>query len=90
MARHVINQIECGYCHKYFDVATEDLEWEHTKDVGEREDNPDLHDYAISQKVTCPHCGKANDILYKSIGSSSTDIDSHEVMSMEKTVLLKD
>lgn len=89
MAREIINQIECGFCHKIFNVATEDLEWEHITDVGEREDNPGLHDYAISQKVTCPHCGKANDILYRSIGRSSTDIVSQEVMSMEPSVLLK-
>ena len=28
MGRHVINQIECAKCHKMFDVATEDIEWE--------------------------------------------------------------
>ena len=86
MAREIINQIECGNCHKNFDVATEDIEWEHITDVGEREDNSELHNYAISQKVTCPHCGKANDVLYKSIGRSSTDIDTQEVFSMEKSV----
>lgn len=86
MAREIINQIECGFCHKNFNIATEDLEWEHITDVGERKDNSDFHDYAISQKVTCPHCGKANDVLYKSIGRSSTGIDIQEVISTEKSV----
>lgn len=89
MAREIINQIECGFCHKNFNVATEDLEWEQITDVGEREDNPDLHDYAISQKVDCPHCGKANNILYKTVGHSDMDLQEGEVMSMEPSVLLQ-
>lgn len=88
MGRQVINQIECGYCHKMFDVATEDLEWEHMKDIGERDDDPALHDFAISQIVECPHCGKENDILYKTKGKSEMEHEMGDVMSMEKSVLL--
>ena len=33
MGRQVINKIECGKCHREFDVATEDIEWEHLTDA---------------------------------------------------------
>lgn len=88
MGRQKINQIECGYCHKNFDVATEDLEWENMKDVGERDDDPTLHDFAISQTVVCPNCGKENNILYKTKGRSAMDHEKGEVLSMEVSVLL--
>lgn len=38
MGRQVINNIECGFCHKDFDVATEDIEWEHQNDAGATEE----------------------------------------------------
>ena len=89
MGRQIINSIECGYCHKTFKVATEDLEWEHIVDIGERDDDATLHDFAISQKVDCPHCGKANNIIYKTVGHSDMDLQEGEVMSMEPSALLQ-
>lgn len=50
--------------------------------IGEREDDSNLHDFAISQKATCPYCGKANEILCKSISRSCSDTDNQEVLSM--------
>lgn len=89
MGREIINSIECGNCRQCFDVATEDLEWEHLSDIGERDDDTNLHDFAIWQKVECPYCQKANDILFKAIGYSNIDLIKKEVMSMETSVLMK-
>lgn len=88
MGRIKINRIECGYCHKMIDVATEDLEWEHIEDIGERDDNPNLHDFAISQKVQCPHCDRENNILNKTKGKSAMDLQEGEVLSIERSVLM--
>lgn len=89
MARQIINSIECGFCHSFFDVATEDIEWEHLKDHGECDDNSALHDFAVWQNVCCPHCGKDNNILYKTIGKSADNIQNGEVISMEIGTLCK-
>lgn len=90
MGRQVINEIECGFCHKDFDVVTEDLEWEHIEDFGEREDNPILHDFGIRQIVECPHCRKPNKILYKATGESITGLlFNEEVISMEIGAVLQ-
>lgn len=62
MGRSVIDYTECAFCHKKFDVATEDIAWETKTDLGESDDNPSLHDYVISQKLECPKCGKENDM----------------------------
>ena len=84
MGRQVINEIKCAVCGNSFDVATEDLEWEHIEDFGERDDNPVLHDLGIGQSVVCPHCNKPNKILYKAIGESiSGPFFNEEVLSME-------
>lgn len=88
MGRQIINHIECGFCHKEFDVATEDLEWEHIEDVGETDEDVTLHDYAISQKIDCPFCSKANSILVVMKGTSVAKIESMEVKSMELDTLL--
>lgn len=88
MAREIINKIECGFCHKNFEVATEDLEWEHITDIGECDNDSSLHDFSISQKVECPHCCKENSILYKTVGKSAMELTKGEVMSMEPNVLM--
>ena len=89
MGRQVINKIECGFCHNEFDVATEDLEWEHIEDFGERDDNPVLHDFGIWQSVVCPHCNKPNKILYKTIGESITGpFSNEEVISIEPGAII--
>lgn len=87
MAREIINSIECGFCHKKFDVATEDIEWEHINDAGETDTDSDVHDFFVSQEVKCPNCGKNNKILVKMKGKSSCDITAIEVISMQPEAL---
>lgn len=89
MGRQIINSIECGYCHKEITVATEDIEWENLSDIGGRDEDPNLHDFALYQKVECPYCKKANNILFKAVGRSNTELNKGEVLSMELSVLTK-
>lgn len=46
--QHLIDK-SCGVCNRPFDVATEDLEWEHLKDCGETDEDSTMRDYSISQ-----------------------------------------
>lgn len=85
MGRHIINDIECGFCHKVFDVATEDIEWEHLSDAEESEENSSIHDFSVFQTVDCPHCGKANKIVMHAKGKSESQFDTLEVISLEIT-----
>ncbi|MFR7607970.1 MAG: hypothetical protein ACLUZR_08295 [Odoribacter laneus] len=84
MGREVINSIRCGYCKRVFEIAKEDLEWEHLKDIGECDDDNSLHDYVINQEIQCPHCGKMNKILMKARGKSETNLEPVEIISMER------
>lgn len=83
MGKDVINMIECGFCHKKFDVATEDIEWEHLEDVGEVEEGGSIHDYHVFQVVDCPYCGKPNKIVMHARGKNSEEFSSIIVSSME-------
>lgn len=83
MGRQIINDIECAFCHKVFDVATEDIEWEHLSDAGETEEDSTIHDYSVFQTVNCPHCGKPNKIVLHSKGKSEAQLDSWKVFSLE-------
>lgn len=83
-----IGTITCKKCKKEFDVNTEDLEWHHLTDHGEREDDPCKRDFATYQKVRCPHCNTENEVLVKAVGESSDKIESVEVISMEIDVLI--
>ena len=47
MAREIINSIKCGFCHEKFDVATEDIEWEHINDAGETDTDSDVYDFSV-------------------------------------------
>lgn len=85
MGRQVINKIECVKCHKEFDVATEDIEWEHLTDAGETEDNSGIRDYHVFQKVSCPHCDKVNNIIFVAQGSSEAHLNTMKVVSLEFT-----
>lgn len=85
MGRQVINNIECGFCHKDFDVATEDIAWEHLNDAGATEENSTIHDFSVFQTVDCPHCGKANKIVMHAKGRSDSQFDTMEVISLEIT-----
>ncbi len=75
MGRQIITNTTCAFCDKTFDVATEDLEWEHLKNVGETDEDPQLFDYSISQKLNCPHCDKDNEVLITMKGKNEADID---------------
>ena len=83
MGRQIINSITCCNCNTQFDVATEDIEWEHISDIGETEENSGIHDFKVSQTVECPHCGKKNKILMHAKGKTADQLDSIEVISME-------
>lgn len=83
MGRQVINKIECGKCHREFDVATEDIEWEHLTDAGEVEDGSPIHDYGVFQTVECHHCGVKNKIVLHAKGKSEADFDTMKVISLE-------
>lgn len=83
MGRDIINSIKCGHCGKKFDVATEDIEWEHLEDRGECDDDNTLRDYAVEQKTSCPHCHKENSILMTAKGKSEIECKVIEVISME-------
>lgn len=83
MGRQVINNIECGFCHKDFDVATEDIEWEHLNDAGATEENSTIHDFSVFQTVDCPHCYSKNQIVFHAKGKSEASFDSMKVVSFE-------
>ena len=83
MGRQIINMIECGKCHKQFDVATEDIEWEHLNDAGETEENSTIHDFNVFQTVNCPYCGSENKIVFHAKGKSAVGLDSMKVISLE-------
>lgn len=85
MGRQVIDNIECGFCHKDFDVATEDIEWEHLNDAGVTEENSTIHDFSVFQTVDCPHCGKANKIVMHAKGRSDSQFDTMKVISLDIT-----
>lgn len=83
MGREIINTITCGYCHKEFDVATEDIEWEHLVDASETDEDSSFHDYHVFQTVDCPHCRKSNKILLHAKGKGPALFSSMEVVSLE-------
>lgn len=83
MSRRIINSIYCSKCNKNFEVATEDIEWEHIRDAGETEEDSSVHDYIISQTVKCPHCGKENKILIHAKGKKEDQLEAIEVISSE-------
>ena len=83
MGRQVINQTECAKCHKMFDVATEDIEWEHLSDAGETEEDNTIHDFNVFQTVDCPYCGKENKIVLQAKGKSAAELDTMKVVSLE-------
>lgn len=83
MGRQVINTIECIKCHRSFDVATEDIEWENLNDAGEIENDCTIHDYSVFQTVQCPRCEKENKIVMHAKGKSEAAFDTLEVISLE-------
>ena len=85
MGRQVINKIVCAKCRKEFDVATEDIEWEHLTDAGETGNKSGIHDYHVFQKVSCPHCDKVNNSAFVAQGCSETHLNTMKVVSLEFT-----
>lgn len=83
MGRQIINGIECVFCHRDFDVATEDIEWDHLSDAGETEEDSTIHDYSVFQTADCPHCGKPNKIVLHAKGKSEAQLDSWKMFSLE-------
>lgn len=83
MGRQIINMIECGKCHNQFDVATEDIEWEHLNDAGETEEDSTIHDFNVFQTVDCPYCGKENKIVLHAKGKSAAELNAMKVISLE-------
>lgn len=92
MGRQVINKIECAQCHKMFDVATEDLEWEHAVEVEAEDSKSGNPETRIMQEIECPNpkCGYKNTIAYKGIRNTDTGIYTREVYSLELNVLLEE
>lgn len=83
MGRQIINDIECCKCHKQFDVATEDIEWERLNDMGVCEVAPKTKQEGLLQKVTCPYCGKKNNIAYEQRTLLNGKVVFSEVKSLE-------
>ena len=75
MGRQVIAKTTCAFCRRSFDIATEDIEWEHISDCGETDENPELKDFSIHQKIHCPWCKKDNEILITMKGKEVADLD---------------
>lgn len=75
MGRQVIAKTPCAFCTEQIEIATEDLAWEHISDCGETDENPELKDFSISQKIHCPHCGKDNEITITMKGKDVVDLD---------------
>lgn len=78
--RQKIKTIQCPYCKKDFDVNTEDIEWEHLEDLGEVDDNNDLHDFGLFQKVTCSHCYANIQIVFNAKGKNVVNISSMDII----------
>ena len=88
MGRQVINKIKCAKCGRMFDVATEDLEWEHAVEMEAGDSKSGYPETGIMQKIECPHCKNENTIVYKSIHNTDTETYTHEVYSLELNNLL--
>lgn len=82
MGKQVINNIKCAKCHRDFDVATEDLEWEHAHEIEAGDSPSGFPETGIMQEIKCPHCSKANTIIYRGIHNIENATHSHEVYSI--------
>lgn len=83
MGREIINKIACNKCSREFDVATEDIEWEHLDALGENDDNPALKDFGLIQKFSCPYCGTTQKIAFSAIGGNEGHFSEMKVVSLE-------
>lgn len=75
MSKDIIAKTKCAFCHNPIEIATEDLEWEHMTNCGENDENPELIDFSISQKISCPNCKKDNEVLVTMKGNKDADVD---------------
>ena len=90
MGRQVINNIKCAKCRLEFDVATEDLEWEHAIESEAGDTKSGYPETGIMQKIECPNpkCRYENTIAYKGVRNTNTGTYTHEVYSLEPEILL--
>lgn len=86
----MINNIKCVKCGREFDVATEDLEWEHAVEMEAGETKSGYPETGILQKIECPHCKKENTIVYRGIHNTDTGTYTQEVYSIEPDILLEE
>lgn len=91
MGRQVINSIKCAKCGREFDVATEDLEWEHAEEMEAGDTKSGYPETGIMQQIECPNpkCGYMNTIVYRGIRNTDTETYAHVVYSLELNVLLE-
>lgn len=75
MGKQAIANTTCAFCNKLIKIASEYINWEHISDCGETEENPELKDFSIHQKIRCPHCGKDNQITITMKGTDESNID---------------
>lgn len=83
MGREIINKIICSKCGNEFDVATEDIEWEHLDDLGEIDENTNLKDFGVMQTVSCPICNAEQKIVFKAKGENAVHLSEMKVISLE-------
>ena len=90
MGREVINKIKCAKCGREFDVATEDLEWEHAVESEAGDTKSGYPETGIMQKIECPNskCRYKNTIVYRGIHNTDTGTCMQEVYSLELEILL--
>ena len=82
MGRQVINRIKCGNCSREFDVATEDIEWDHLADLGPVDDGSNIRDYGVIQSVTCPYCKETQKIVFAAKGKDEAHLDKMKVSEL--------
>lgn len=92
MGRKVINDIKCAKCGRVFDVATEDLKWEHAVESKAGDTKSGYPETGIMQKIECPNpkCRYENSIVYRGIHNTDDGTYTQTVYSLEPNILLED
>lgn len=91
MKKGFINQIKCANCKKYFDVCTEDLEWERITCDDFDKENPEGNPCGILQEISCPYCQHPNQMAVQCHAvNDANDIRVDKVISLEKDILMED
>lgn len=82
MGKLTISSICCTNCNKLFNVNTEDIEWEHMKNMGVNDSNPNKFDYELVQNIVCPYCNSSQKIIFRAIGSSEYELEEMTISSL--------